>query len=79
MLAARVDRDIVAVQEVGAQHFAATGTVSTGSWVGPRFQDAGYGKAMRKVILHPHSTVYRPSEPIPQPGSPTTLPWAYSD
>jgi RimJ/RimL family protein N-acetyltransferase len=52
MLAARVDCDIVGVQEVGAQHFAVTRTVSTGSWVGRRFQGAGYGKAMREAVLH---------------------------
>ncbi|GAA1038103.1 GNAT family protein [Virgisporangium ochraceum] len=52
MLAARVDGDLVGVQEIGAQHFAVTRTVSTGSWVGRRFQGAGHGKAMREAVLH---------------------------
>jgi RimJ/RimL family protein N-acetyltransferase len=52
MLAARVDGDLVGVQEIGAQYFAVTRTVSTGSWVGRRFQGAGYGKAMREAVLH---------------------------
>ncbi len=52
MLAARVGRDIVGVQEIGAQYFSVTRTVSTGSWVGRRFQGAGYGKAMREAVLH---------------------------
>jgi RimJ/RimL family protein N-acetyltransferase len=52
MLGARVGDRIVGVQEIGAQHFAVTRTVSTGSWVGRRFQGAGYGKAMRDAVLH---------------------------
>ncbi|MCG5465594.1 GNAT family N-acetyltransferase [Micromonospora sp. MED01] len=52
MLAARVGRDIIGVQEIGAQHFAVTKTASTGSWVGRQFQGAGYGKAMREAVLH---------------------------
>jgi RimJ/RimL family protein N-acetyltransferase len=52
MLAARVDGEIVGVQEIGAQHFAVTGTVSTGSWVGRRFRGVGCGKAMREAVLH---------------------------
>jgi RimJ/RimL family protein N-acetyltransferase len=53
LLAARADGGLVGVQEIGAQHFAVTGTVSTGSWVGRRFQGAGYGTAMRTAVLHP--------------------------
>lgn len=52
MLGARVDGRVVGVQEIGAQHFAVTRTVSTGSWVGRRFQGAGHGKAMREAVLH---------------------------
>jgi RimJ/RimL family protein N-acetyltransferase len=52
VLAARAGDDIVGVQEVGAQHFALTGTVSTGSWVGRHHQGAGHGKAMREAVLH---------------------------
>ncbi|MET7426925.1 GNAT family protein [Dactylosporangium sp. NPDC005555] len=52
LLAARVESNIVGVQEIGAQHFAVTRTVSTGSWVGRRFQGAGYAKAMREAVLY---------------------------
>jgi len=52
VLAAKADGEIVGVQEIGAQHFAVTRTVSTGSWIGRRHQRAGYGKAMRKAVLH---------------------------
>ncbi|MBL7259325.1 GNAT family N-acetyltransferase [Paractinoplanes lichenicola] len=52
MLAARIDGVIVGVQEIGAQHFAVTRTVSTGSWVGRQFQGAGYGTALREAVLH---------------------------
>ena len=52
MLAARAGGDIVGVQEVGAQHFKLTRTVSTGSWIGRRYQGAGYGKAVREAVLH---------------------------
>ncbi|MCY1136963.1 GNAT family protein [Actinoplanes sp. Pm04-4] len=37
---------------MGAQHFAVTRTVSTGSWVGRQFQGAGYGKALCEAVLH---------------------------
>lgn len=52
LLAARAGDDIIGVQEIGAQHFALTRTVSTGSWVGRQHQGAGHGKAMREAILH---------------------------
>jgi RimJ/RimL family protein N-acetyltransferase len=50
MLAARAGGDIVGVQEIGAQHFELTRTVSTGSWLGRRYQGAGYGKAVREAV-----------------------------
>lgn len=52
LLAARAGDEIVGVQEIGAQHFGATRTVSTGSWIGREHQRAGYGKAMRAAVLH---------------------------
>jgi RimJ/RimL family protein N-acetyltransferase len=52
LLAATSDGDIVGVQEIGAQHFEVTRTVSTGSWIGRRYQGAGHGKAMREAVLH---------------------------
>lgn len=52
LLTAKADGDIVGVQEIGAQQFAVTRTVSTGSWIGRRYQGAGYGKAMREAVLH---------------------------
>ncbi|GAA1892706.1 GNAT family N-acetyltransferase [Asanoa iriomotensis] len=52
MLAVKVGGDIVGVQEIGAQHFAVTRTVSTGSWIGRRYQGAGYGKGAREAVLH---------------------------
>jgi RimJ/RimL family protein N-acetyltransferase len=52
LLAAKSDGDIVGVQEIGAQHFEVTRTVSTGSWIGRHHQGAGHGKAMRAAVLH---------------------------
>ena len=52
LLAARVDGVVVGVQEIGAQFFAVTRTVSTGSWVGRQYQGAGHGTAMREAVLH---------------------------
>ena len=52
LFAAQADGRIVGVQEIGAQGFAVTRTVSTGSWIGREFQGAGYGKAMREAVLH---------------------------
>jgi RimJ/RimL family protein N-acetyltransferase len=44
----RSDRGI---QEIGAQSFNLTRTVSTGSWVALEHQRAGYGKSMREAVL----------------------------
>lgn len=52
LLAVRSGGEIVGVQEIGAQHFAVTRTVSTGSWLGRRHQGGGLGKAMREAVLH---------------------------
>jgi RimJ/RimL family protein N-acetyltransferase len=52
LLAARVAGEIVGVQEIGASHFGVTRTVSTGSWIGRRYQGAGHGKAIREAVLH---------------------------
>ncbi|WP_164842500.1 GNAT family N-acetyltransferase [Actinoplanes solisilvae] len=52
LLAARVDGDLVGVQEIGAQDFAVTRTVSTGSWIARRSQGSGHGKSMRTAVLH---------------------------
>ncbi|GAB1644422.1 GNAT family N-acetyltransferase [Krasilnikovia sp. MM14-A1259] len=52
MFAANAGGEIVGIQEIGAQHFSVTRTVSTGSWLGRRYQGTGYGKAMREAILH---------------------------
>lgn len=52
LLAAKAGGELVGVQEIGAQHFAVTRTVSTGSWVARRHQGAGHGKAMREAVLH---------------------------
>lgn len=52
LLTAKADGAIIGVQEIGAQQFAVTRTVSTGSWIGRRHQGAGHGKAMREAVLH---------------------------
>ncbi|MGI5238696.1 GNAT family N-acetyltransferase [Dactylosporangium sp. CA-139066] len=52
MLAAKVGGVLVGVQEIGAQDFAVTRVVSTGSWIGRAYQRAGHGKAMRRAVLH---------------------------
>jgi RimJ/RimL family protein N-acetyltransferase len=48
------DRDgtIVGAQGVGGQDFAVRREVSTGSWVGRRFQGQGIGTQMRAAVLH---------------------------
>jgi RimJ/RimL family protein N-acetyltransferase len=43
---------VVGTQDMGAKEFAASRTVSTGSWVGRRFQGRGLGTEMRQAILH---------------------------
>ena len=52
VMAVKVDGVCVGVQEIGAQGFGITKTVSTGSWIARRFQRRGYGKEMRAAILH---------------------------
>ncbi len=52
VLAARAGGVLVGVQEIGAQDFAVTRVVSTGSWIGRAYQGAGHGKAMRRAVLH---------------------------
>ncbi|PGH45405.1 GNAT family N-acetyltransferase [Micromonospora sp. WMMA1996] len=52
VMAVKVDGACVGVQEIGAQDFGITRTVSTGSWIARRFQRRGYGKQMRAAILH---------------------------
>ncbi len=42
---------LVGLQDVLAQDFAATRTVSTGSWLGRRFQRRGIGTEMRAAVL----------------------------
>jgi RimJ/RimL family protein N-acetyltransferase len=47
-----VDGAPVGVQDMNAEHFAELRSVTTGSWLGQRFQGAGLGKEMRAAILH---------------------------
>lgn len=51
IFAARVQGQIVGVQEIGAQGFRLSRTVSTGSWVGLEHQRSGHGRAMREAVL----------------------------
>lgn len=46
------DGELVGVQDVGAEKFAITRSVSTGSWIGLPFQGKGIGKEMRTAVLH---------------------------
>lgn len=39
------------VQEIGAQSFRVSRTVSTGSWIALEHQRSGHGKAMREAVL----------------------------
>ena len=50
-LGVRVDGELAGVQAVTARDFAATRTVSTGSWLGQRFQRRGIGTEMRTAVL----------------------------
>lgn len=43
---------VVGVQDVRAERFGIQRTVSTGSWLGQRFQNRGIGTAMRAAVLH---------------------------
>lgn len=42
----------VGVQGIGARSFAGTRTVTTGSWLGRRWQGQGLGTEMRAAVLH---------------------------
>jgi len=43
--------ECVGVQEIGAQDFALTRTVSTGSWLAAEYQGRGLGREMRAAVL----------------------------
>jgi RimJ/RimL family protein N-acetyltransferase len=47
-----VGDEVVGMQGIGANDFAVTKTVDTGSWLGLRFQGQGIGKEMRAAVLH---------------------------
>ncbi|SEM78626.1 GNAT family N-acetyltransferase [Nonomuraea pusilla] len=47
-----VDGRVVGAQEVSAEQFAVTREVTTGSWLGHRFQGQGIGTEMRRAVLH---------------------------
>jgi RimJ/RimL family protein N-acetyltransferase len=47
-----VDGEVVGVQALLADQFEVLRTVSTGSWLGRRYQGKGIGKEMRAAILH---------------------------
>jgi RimJ/RimL family protein N-acetyltransferase len=51
-MAVLVDGGVVGAQDVGAEHFAATRCVTTGSWLTQSRQGQGIGKEMRTAILH---------------------------
>jgi RimJ/RimL family protein N-acetyltransferase len=51
-MAVVVDGDIVGVQAMLADQFPTLRTVSTGSWLGRRYQGKGIGTEMRSAILH---------------------------
>lgn len=46
------DGSAVGVQEISARDLAITRQVSTGSWLGQRFQGQGIGTEMRAAVLH---------------------------
>jgi RimJ/RimL family protein N-acetyltransferase len=50
--AVHVDGELVGVQDVGAQRFAVTRSVATGSWLALPHQGKGIGKEMRAAVLH---------------------------
>jgi RimJ/RimL family protein N-acetyltransferase len=50
-LAVCADGELVGSQAIEAENFAVTRTVSTGSWLGQRFQGRGYGTEMRAAVL----------------------------
>ncbi|WP_327087324.1 GNAT family N-acetyltransferase [Nonomuraea sp. NBC_01738] len=43
---------VVGTQELAATDFGVTGEVTTGSWIGHRFQGKGIGAEMRRAVLH---------------------------
>jgi len=45
------DGGLMGVQDLAATDFATTRRVSTGSWLGARFQGRGYGTEMRAAVL----------------------------
>ena len=47
-----LDGTVVGQQDLGASDFARTRTVSTGSWLGRRYQGQGIGTEMRAAVLH---------------------------
>ena len=47
-----VDGEPAGAQDIGASEFAITREVSSGSWLGKRFQGRGLGTEMRQAILH---------------------------
>jgi RimJ/RimL family protein N-acetyltransferase len=51
-MAVVVDGDIVGVQAMLADQFPTLRTVSTGSWLGRRYQGKGIGTEMRSAMLH---------------------------
>jgi RimJ/RimL family protein N-acetyltransferase len=44
--------EVVGTQGIGGRHFAVLREVSTGSWLGRRFQGGGLGTQMRAAVLH---------------------------
>lgn len=46
------DGDLLGVCTLSAEHFPSTRTVTTGSWIGRRFQGRGLGQEMRQAALH---------------------------
>lgn len=47
-----VDGQAAGIQDMRAERFAVTRAVSTGSWLGRRFQGRGLGQEMRAAVLH---------------------------
>ena len=47
-----VNDELIGVQDLAAENFAVLRSVTTGSWLGQKFQGRGYGKEMRQAILH---------------------------
>ncbi|HEY5265791.1 MAG TPA: GNAT family protein [Acidimicrobiales bacterium] len=50
--AAVVDGNLVGVQDIGAENFATSRSVKTGSWLGREHQGQGIGKEMRAAMLY---------------------------